>query len=250
LGQPSAAWQSLEGRICFVSNTCLLEISVETAEAATAAERGGAHRIELCVALADAGLTPGEELMRRVREQVRLPIFVMIRPRAGDFLYSSAEFDRMLSEIAIAKRLGMNGAVFGLLTKERRVDVRRTKELVNKARPLPVTFHRAFDGCADLLESLEDVIETGAARILTSGGALTAPEGLGVLKNLVTAAKERVIIVPGGGINASNIANAAQETGAREFHSGLGSVLAYGRKDYKSFENEVRKLAAQLAGAD
>jgi copper homeostasis protein len=154
----------------------------------------------------------------------------------------------MVKEIAIAKRLGMNGVVFGLLTKDRRVDVQRTKELVEEARPLAVTFHRAYDACVDLLQSLEHVIETGAARILTSGGALTAPEGLGVLSSLVTAAQERIIVLPGGGINASNIANVAQGTGAREFHSGLGSVMAYGRKDYKLFENEVRKLTVQLAG--
>jgi copper homeostasis protein len=231
-----------------VSNPCLLEISVETGEAAMAAERGGAHRIELCAALAVGGVTPGRELMSRVREQVRLPIYAMIRPRGGDFVYSTPECEGMVKEIAIAKRLGMNGVVFGLLTKDRRVDVQRTKELVEEARPLAVTFHRAYDACVDLLQSLEHVIETGAARILTSGGALTAPEGLGVLSSLVTAAQERIIVLPGGGINASNIANVAQGTGAREFHSGLGSVMAYGRKDYKLFENEVRKLTVQLAG--
>ncbi|HKB97891.1 MAG TPA: copper homeostasis protein CutC, partial [Terriglobales bacterium] len=149
----------------------LLEISVATAEAAVAAERGGAHRIELCAELRLGGLTPGEELMRQAREQVRLPIFAMIRPRAGDFVYSTEEIAHMRRAIATAKRLGMDGVVLGLLTEDPRVDVQRTRELVKLAQPLPVTFHRAFDDVADLDAALEDVIETGAARILTSGGA-------------------------------------------------------------------------------
>jgi copper homeostasis protein len=225
-----------------VSNPYLLEISVESAEAAVAAERGGADRLELCTELAVGGLTPSEDLMTHARARVQLPIFAMIRPRAGDFVYSTKEVDRMRSDIDAAKRLGMNGVVFGLLKRDLRVDVLRTKELVELARPLPVTFHRAFDACADLVEALEEVIDTGAARILTSGGAPTAPEGLGVLAGLVATARERIGILPGGGINASNIASVAQKTGAREFHSGLGSVLAYGNEDYTAFENEVRKL--------
>ena len=155
----------------------------------------------------------------------------------------------MQRDMDVARRLGMNGVVFGLLTPDRRADLPRTKELVELARPLPVTFHRAFDACADLIEALEEVMDTGAARILTSGGAPTAPEGLGVLAGLVAAARERIGILPGGGINSSNIAGVAQKTGAREFHSGLGSVLAYGNEDYTAFENEVRKLALQLATA-
>lgn len=213
-----------------------------------AAERGGAHRVELCADLAVGGTTPDEELMLRVRKQVQLPIYVMIRPRAGDFVYSAAEFERMRSDIATAKRLGMNGVVFGLLTNDRHIEVQRTKELVEHARPLPVTFHRAFDACADLLKSLEEVIGTGATRILTSGGARTAPEGIRALASFVATARDRIVILPGGGLNASNIANVAQQTGAGEFHSGLGSVLAYGCEDYIAFANEVQKLAAQLSG--
>jgi copper homeostasis protein len=232
-----------------VSSPYLLEISVESAEAAVAAERGGADRLELCTELAVGGLTPSEDLMSRVRDHVRLPIFAMIRPRAGDFVYSTKEFDRMQRDMDVARRLGLNGVVFGLLTRDRRADLPRTKELVELARPLPVTFHRAFDACADLVEALEEVIDSGAARILTSGGTATAPEGLGVLAGLVAAARERIGILPGGGINSSNIARVAQKTGAREFHSGLGSVLAYGNEDYTAFENEVRKLALQLATA-
>lgn len=231
-----------------MASSYLLEIAVETAEAALAAERGGAHRVELCAELAVGGLTPSDELMRAVRDRIRLPIFSMIRPRARDFVYSKKEFDRMGRDIDVAKRLGMDGVVFGVLTRDACVDVPRTKELVQLARPLPVTFHRAFDACADLVQSLEDVIGTGAARILTSGGASGAEEGASVLASLIAAARERIAILPGGGINASNIARVAEKTGAREFHSGLGSVLAYGNEDYAAFENEVRELASQIAG--
>jgi copper homeostasis protein len=225
----------------------LLEISVETVEAALGAVRGGAQRIELCADLSAGGLTPDEGLMQRARELVHVPIFTMIRPRAGDFVYSASEFGRMRADIELAKRAQMDGVVLGILTRGRGVDVERTRELVNLARPLAVTFHRAFDEVADLYTGLEEVIETGAERILTSGGAAGAPDGIETLARLVAAAKERNIVLPGGGINAANALQVAKQTGARELHSGLGSVLTYGQKDYKLFENEVRKLTMQLA---
>jgi copper homeostasis protein len=225
----------------------ILEISVESAAAAVAAERGGAHRIELCADLRLGGLTPSEDLMRVVRGRVRLPIFAMIRPRAGNFVYSDEERMRMRLAIAMARRVGMDGIVLGLLAPGARVDLERTRMLVLAARPLPVTFHRAFDEVADLDAALRDVVMAGAARILTSGGATSAPAGIENLARLVKAANERVIILPGGGINASNVAQIAKQSGVHEIHSGLGSVLAYGQEDYALFENEVRKLTEQLA---
>jgi copper homeostasis protein len=134
------------------------------------------------------------------------------------------------------------------LQKNLRIDVERTQELVELARALPVTFHRAFDECADLRESLEAVIRTGAARILTSGGASGAPEGAAVLAGLIHLSRDRITILPGGGISASNIADLARRTGAREFHSGLSSALPYSSADFQAFEAEVRKLAEQLRG--
>jgi len=232
-----------------VPRTILLEISVETAEAAAAAERGGAQRIELCAQLRLGGLTPSEGLMQMARAKVAVPIFAMIRPRAGDFTYSAEDLAQMRGEIDTAKQLGMDGIVLGLLTRDRSVDVERTRQLVKAAQPLPVTFHRAFDDAANLDAALEDVIATGARRILTSGGSPTAPAGSEKLARLVVAAKDRILILPGGGINASNAVDVARQTGARELHSGLGSVLAYGQEDYGLFESEVRKLAAQLASA-
>jgi len=230
------------------ANPILLEISVETVEAAVAAQRGGAQRIELCADLRLGGLTPSEELMRSVRASVSLPIFAMIRPRAGNFDYSDIERLRMRLDIANAQRAGMDGIVLGMLVGGPRIDVWRTHMMVGTAAPLPVTFHRAFDEATDLDAALTDVTMARAARILTSGGANCAADGIKNIARLVAAAKKRVIIVPGGGINASNVVQIATETGAREIHSGLGSVLAYGHEDYSRFEDEVRKMATLLAG--
>jgi copper homeostasis protein len=230
-----------------VAKRFTLEISVQSVEAALAAERGGADRIELCADLSVGGLTPTPELLHSVREKVGIPIYSMIRPREGNFVYSVKEFAEMKRSVTVAKEEGMNGAVFGLLREDRKVDVDRTRELVELARPLPVTFHRAFDDSANLSEALEDVIRTGAARILTSGGAKSAPEGAPTLAELVKAAGDRVIIIPGAGISAANISKVARQTGAHEFHSGLSTALPYSSCDYRKFEAEVRKLAEQLA---
>jgi copper homeostasis protein len=230
-----------------VQKRFLLEISVESVGAALAAERGGADRIELCANLSVGGVTPSAELMSAVRKELRIPIFAMIRPRPGDFVYSAAEFEVMKKQIDLAKKLGMNGVVLGILDSKHNIDVARTRDLVELARPLPNTFHRAFDECGDLLQALEGVIRTGAARILTSGDAPRALEGAEMLASLVAAAQNRIVIVPGAGINASNIAEMVEKTHAREFHSGLGSTLPYGSRDYKKFEAEVRKLAEAMS---
>lgn len=229
-----------------MSRKYLLEISVETLEGAMTAERGGADRIELCGDLSAGGVTPDTNLLRAVRARVRIPIFSMVRPRAGDFVYSGAEFSEMKRSIADAKESGMDGVVLGLLTKNHRVDVERTRELVEFAKPLPVTYHRAFDEAADLHQALEEVIQSGAKRILTSGGAKSALEGASVLADLIGAAGDRIIIVPGAGISAANIRQIAERTKGREFHSGLSTALPYGSHEYKQFEEEVRKLAEQL----
>jgi copper homeostasis protein len=237
----------------------LLEISVDSVEKALAAERGGADRLELCADLSVGGLTPPRELLRAVREKVHIPVYSMIRPRAGDFVYSDAEFNEMERSITVAAESGMDGVVLGVLKKYRRIDMARTRRLVDLARPLPVTFHRAFDETPDLARALEAVIQTGAARILTSAGAKTALQGAAKLAELVAASRNRVsgvgspvqpariIIIPGAGVTHSNIAQVAEQTGAIEFHAGLGSVLPYSSRDYAAFKSEVRKLADQLA---
>lgn len=226
----------------------LLEISVETLAGALAAERGGADRLELCADLSVGGITPSGELMRTARAQVRIPIFAMIRPRGGDFVYSIAECAEMRQSIAQVKESGMDGVVLGILKKDRAVDIDRTRELIDFARPLPATFHRAFDETADLPQALEDVIQTGAARILTSGGAPTAREGAAILVELVRLAGKRIIILPGSDIHPGNVLDLATRTRANEFHSGLSSVLPRRSQDFALFEKEVSKLSTLLAG--
>jgi copper homeostasis protein len=228
---------------------CLLEISVQTLEGAMAAERGGADRIELCADLSVGGVTPSAKLMRSAREHVRLPIFAMIRPRSGDFVYTRSEFAEMKRAILLAKEAGMHGVVLGILTQDRCVDVERTRELIEIAWPLPVTYHRAFDDSANLRRALEDVVQSRAARILTSGGAAGALAGAAVLAVLVAKAGDRIIIVPGAGINSENAVEVLRKTGASEIHSGLSSAMPYGSGDYKKFEGEVRKLAERVAAA-
>jgi copper homeostasis protein len=230
-----------------VKKKILLEISVASVEAAAAAARGGADRIELCSNLSVGGLTPDQALIRAVRQQIQIPIFAMIRPRAGDFVYSSAEFVQMKKSIAEAKDSGADGLVFGILTAHPGVDIDRTRELVELAEPLPVTFHRAFDACADFSQALEDVVRCGASRILTSGGAASALEGVDNLAMLIMVAEQRVTVVPGAGINMRNILQIAAATGAREFNSGLSSVLPHPETDYPQFEKEVRAMARMLA---
>lgn len=225
----------------------LLEISVESLATAAAAERGGANRIELCEFLAVGGVTPAEELMRKTRAALKIPIFAMIRPRDEDFAYSSAEFAQMRREIELAKSCGMNGIVLGILNPDKTVDAERTRKLVECARPLPVTFHRAFDETPDLHAAFEAVISTGATRILTSAGKPRAADALPELSALIAAAADRITILPGGGINASNLAEVARFTRATEFHSGLGTTLPYGQSSPAQFESAVRQLASILS---
>jgi copper homeostasis protein len=229
-----------------VQNLYLLEIAVANLEAAVAAERGGADRIELSSELSVGGITPDFEVLCKVRQQIHIPIFVMIRPRAGDFVYSVPELQQMKENITAAKELEADGLVLGILTPQDLVDIGRSSELVALAKPLPVTFHRAFDAVKDLRRALEDVMQTGADRILTSGGKTTAVEGAAEIATLVAAARERITIVPGAGINARNISQAAIATRANEFHSGLSSVLPYLSGDYLRFEDEVRQMRAKL----
>jgi copper homeostasis protein len=226
-----------------MTNNFLLEITVESVDAALAAERGGADRIELCADLRCGGLTPTAETMRNARAALRLPIFTMVRPRAGNFVYTNDEISIMKSQIAQARHLRMDGIVFGLLREDRSVDASLLKTLVSFAAPLPVTFHRAFDETSDLLQALEDVISAGATRILTSGGASKALQALDTLAKLVRMAGERIIIVPGSGIHPENFVVVQQAVDAREYHSGLSGVLPYGSPDYARFEAAVRSIA-------
>ncbi len=196
---------------------------MELVDHAVAAERGGADRVELCSDLPSGGITPSAALMRTARQRVGIPIHVLIRPRAGDFLYSDNELATMRKEVEAAKQLGMNGIVLGVLRDDNRVDISRTKGLVEAAHPLPVTFHRAFDATPNMEESLEEVIQTGASRVLTSGGELSAEQGLSALARLVQAAKGRISVMACGAIDSENVLRIARETLAPEFHTSVGT---------------------------
>jgi len=203
----------------------LIEVSVDSVASASAAERGGAARIELCSALSVGGLTPSAGLVEKVRSALSIPIHLMIRPRPGDFYYDRDEFETMQRDICVAKQMGAHGVVIGLLDVDGSVDVSRTKELVDLARPLEVTFHRAFDMSADLFRALEDVCACGANRLLTSGGKQTCLEGQATIAELIQRADERIIVMPGSGIKPENARALVENTGAREIHAGLRTVV-------------------------
>ncbi len=196
-----------------------LEVCVDSVESAIAAGHGGAQRVELCSDLLEGGITPGAGLIASVRRRIDIGLFVIIRPRGGDFFYSDLEFEVMREEIAHARHLGADGIVLGLLDRQGRVDVVRTRQLVDFARPLPVTFHRAIDMTPDPLAALEDVFATGACRILTSGGAPSVTRGIKEITHMVRSARGRIAIMPGGGITPANIITIARATGAIEYHS-------------------------------
>jgi len=199
----------------------LVEAAVETLDSALAAERAGADRIELCDNLSVGGTTPDAGLIAGIAERTRLPVFVLIRPRAGDFVYSDDEVDQMVRDTELSGRLGIAGIVTGVLTRRGRVDVERTRTLVKAAAGLPVTFHRAIDSAVDLPAALEEVIEAGASRVLTSGGAATAVESVDLIAALVGQARERITVIAGGGIREHNVRDVIARTGVREVHARL-----------------------------
>ena len=198
-----------------------LEVCVDSIDSALAAERGGATRVELCSNLFEGGTTPSAGLISAVRHKIAIGLHVMIRPRAGDFCYSADEFEVMQQDILTAKQMGANGVVFGILNTGGSINIERTRKLVELARPLTVTFHRAFDMSSDLFRSLEDVIYTGANRILTSGGEPSAVEGLGTLHRLAQAAEGRIILIACGGVRDHNVRAILEQTLVPEVHVGM-----------------------------
>lgn len=198
-----------------------VEVCVDSLESAIAAERGGAHRVELCGALADGGITPSAGLIAMVREKISIALHVMVRPRNSDFCYSDDEFRIMQSDLELAKKLGADGVVLGVLDTDGRIDTRRAKELVQLASPLTVTFHRAFDMSRDLMQALADLHQTGVHRVLTSGGKQTALQGAAALKQLVEAAGSNIGIMAASGIEEQNVADLLARTGVREVHASL-----------------------------
>ncbi len=195
-----------------------LEICANSVASCIEAQKGGAYRVELCAAIPEGGTTPSYGDIALARELLDIKLNVIIRPRSGDFLYSSLEQRIMLKDIEIARQLGVDGVVIGCLTADGEVDMKRNRELIDAAEGMSVTFHRAFDMCRDPFDSLEKIIALGCQRILTSGQQRQAEQGIPLLKELVKQAGNRTIIMPGSGVNMHNILTIAKETGAREFH--------------------------------
>jgi copper homeostasis protein len=196
----------------------IVEVCVESVESAVAAEKGGAQRVELCCALLEGGLTPSAGAIALARERLGIGLNVIIRPRGGDFLYTGAEHEVMLRDIETAKELGADGVVIGALTPSGEVDRARTRELAERARPLSVTFHRAFDMTRDPFEALEELVSLGIDRVLTSGQEESALEGIDLLRELVARAGDRIVVMVCGNLTEKNIEKVARETSAKELH--------------------------------
>lgn len=230
----------------------LFELCAENLESALAAKEGGADRIELCADLTLGGITPPPQMMAEALRILDIPIHVLIRPRAGDFVFSSNEFDCMRRQIEAARRAGATGIATGILMSSGRVDIDRTRALIDLARPMDVTFHRAFDETADLTQALEDVIETGADSLLTSGGAVDVLSGAATIRELAEQAAGRIPLIAGGGLRLENLAQVVRLSGVFCLHGSLsrrnGKIAAPVQvADVREAVRLLREQAAELA---
>jgi copper homeostasis protein len=216
-----------------MANKIVFEVCVDSVDAAVAAERGGADRVELCSDLLEGGLTPSHGTLEAARARLGIRIMAMVRPRGGDFCYSEAEHDVMRRDVEAAKALGADGIVFGVLLPDGTVDRTRTAELIALARPLPVTFHRAFDMTRDPFDALDTLTDLGVDRVLTSGQEPTVLEGLDLIAALVERAAGRIIVMPGGGITERTAPRIVQALGVGEMHFAALEPEA-GRMQYRN----------------
>lgn len=237
-----------------------VEICTFSLESCVNAQLAGASRVELCSGMYDGGTTPSAAMIRMAREKLSIELYVMIRPRGGDFLYSDLEFELMKEDILYARSCNADGVVFGILKADGSVDVERTKELVEWAAPMKVTFHRAIDMTRNMEEALEDVVRAGCYRILTSGGRNTVDEGIEQIRTLVKQAKGRVQIMAGSGVSATN-ASRLVEIGVDAIHlsgkSSRDSKMVFrnpnvfmggvpGLPEYEQYYSDVEKIKATL----
>jgi copper homeostasis protein len=204
-----------------MSRSILLEVCANSVTSALAAQEGGAVRVELCENLYEGGTTPSHGEILLARKLLHIKLYVLIRPRGGDFLYTGLEYEIMSADIRYCIEAGCDGIVIGMLNADGTIDKKRCSDLVQIAKQwgVGVTFHRAFDMCIDIDQALEDIIEIGCERILTSGGKSTAMEGATIIANLIKKAAGRIIIMPGSGINENNVTDLVHFTGATEIHS-------------------------------
>ena len=238
----------------------LLEVACNSLASALAAQDAGAGRIELCASLGEGGLTPSYATIALARERLRIPLYVLIRPRSGDFLYSDLEFETMVGDIESCARLGCDGVVVGALDADGNVALAQCRQLIAAAGRLGLTFHRAFDLAADPKRALEDIVTLGCARILTSGQCSTALAGAKLIRALIDQAAQRIVIMPGAGIDADNIAALRAQTGATEFHASAKRPMDSGMRyrpqrlvelqggEMRSDREEIRRMVHALAG--
>ncbi|WP_353077654.1 copper homeostasis protein CutC [Flavobacterium sp.] len=196
-----------------------IEIACFNLESVTLAQKAGADRVELCANISDGGTTPSIEIIQQARKNLSIDLYIMIRPRGGNFVYSEVEFQQMKSEIETIKKLNVNGFVFGILNEDKTINIEQNKALVELAKPFPCSYHRAFDAVSNYEQALEDVIASGFLTLLTSGTFSNVMEGKEVLKKLVEQAKNRIEIMPGGGLRSTNISELNQIVNANWYHS-------------------------------
>jgi copper homeostasis protein len=236
-----------------------LEICCFNLASAEIAQEAGAHRVELCASPSEGGATPSLGVIRKAREVLSIELYPIIRPRGGDFYYTEEEFRVMQEDVLLCRESGCDGVVIGLLRPDGAVDRERAARLVELAYPLGVTFHRAFDWAADAFQALEDVISIGCERVLTSGQRPVATEGVGLLRELVERAADRILIMPGSGLRAANIGELAKHTGATEFHSSARTkrasameytnpVMGEDQAVVIADKEEIKGMLAALAG--
>ncbi len=235
-------------------NRKLLEACVNSAHSAIEAQLGGADRVELCENMLEGGCTPSAGAIAYARKHLKIDLFVMIRPRGADFCYSDAEFGIMQEDVKLAKVLGADGVVFGILKPDGTIDSERMAKLAELARPMGITCHRAFDMTRDPFEALDALIALGIDRVLTSGQADSALLGAALIRNFITHAAGRIIIMPGHGIKEHNFAEAIRETGASEFHLYLPkqvpTAMQFIRNDVKMGKPELSEYSTTLIDAE
>ncbi len=225
----------------------ILEIAVFNIESAQLAAAAGADRLELCENPAEGGTTPSYGTLKIVREKISMPVFPIIRPRGGDFFYTDEEFEVMKKDVLLCKELQFDGVVIGSLMADGNIHKEHTKYLVDAAYPMEVSFHRAFDRAAHPMQALEDIIDCGCSRILTSGQVPVAFNGKELIKTLIEKAGDRTIIMPGSGVRSSNIIELAKFTGAMELHSSarkeLPSMMGY---QQKTMNEELKTVTVDI----
>lgn len=236
-----------------MKNQVALEICVDSVASCEAAQEGGATRVELCANLFEGGTTPSAGTIREARARISIGLHVILRPRGGDFCYSAAEFNSMLYDLQVAKDLGADGIVIGILQPNGTIDRERMEVLVAQARPLTLTFHRAFDMTPDPEQALADIVDLGMDLLLTSGQERSACEGIPLLARLVHQAGDRIRIMPGGGITERNLDRVVRETGVRDVHLSarqrVASPMDY-RPGHVFMGGELRLPEYELTVAD